>query len=135
MRQPGSLESGPEVFAEVGVVVSQVLERAVEAPEIVRALRSHGMTQAEVGAVAGVSDRAVRGWTHSAVHPEHYDRLAEMRDLVVLLSDSLSPRGIGQWLHARNRALDGQRPIEALTAGRFAQVRQAAQAFVEGSYL
>ena len=39
-----------------------MLERAVEAPEIVRALHSYGVTQAEVGAVTGVSDRAVRGW-------------------------------------------------------------------------
>lgn len=115
--------------------MSQVLDRAVEAPEIVRALRSHGITQAEVGAVAGVSDRAVRGWDHSAIRPERYERLAEMRDLVVLLSDSLTPRGIGQWLHARNRTLGGDRPIDALTAGRFGEVRHAAETFVEGSYL
>lgn len=115
--------------------MSQVLERAVEAPEIVRALRSYGVTQTEVGAVAGVSDRAVRGWTQSAIRPERYDRLAELRDLVLLLADSLSARGVGQWLHARNRLLAGERPIEVLAAGRSEQVRGAAQAFVDGSYV
>ena len=93
------------------------------------------MTQAEVGSVTGVSDRAVRGWAHSAVRPERYDRLAELRDLVVLLSDSLTARGVGQWLHARNRLLAGARPLDALAEGRFTAVRQAAQAFVDGSYV
>jgi len=73
--------------------VSQALERAVEAPEIVRALRHYGITQGEVGTVTGVSDRAVRGWQRSAIRPERYDRLAELRDIVALLSDSLSPAG------------------------------------------
>ncbi|HEY3736409.1 MAG TPA: hypothetical protein VGL26_03125 [Jatrophihabitans sp.] len=115
--------------------MSDVLERAVEAPEIVQALRAYGVTQAEVGSVAGVTDRAVRGWAHSMVRPDRYDRLAQLRDLVVLLSDSLSARGVGQWLHARNRMLGGQRPIDVLAEGRFADAQAAAQAFVDGSYV
>lgn len=115
--------------------MSQVLERAVEAPEIVRALRRYGITQGEVGTVTGVSDRAVRGWQRSSIRPERYDRLAELRDLVALLSDSLSPRGVGQWLHARNRLLQAERPIDLLSAGRFDEVRQAARSFIEGSYV
>jgi hypothetical protein len=115
--------------------MSQVLERAVEAPEIVRALRSYGVTQVDVGSVTGVSDRAVRAWATSTVRPERYDRLAELRDLVMLLSDSLSGRGVGQWLHARNRLLNGERPIEVVAAGRFDDARRAAQAFVDGSYV
>lgn len=115
--------------------MSPALERAVEAPEIVRALRAYGITQAEVGSVTGVSDRAVRGWGHSSIRPERYDRLTELRDLVVLLSDSLTPRGVGQWLHARNRVLDGGRPIDLLATGRFGEVHQAGRAFVDGSYL
>jgi len=115
--------------------VSDLLERAVEATEIVHALRPYGVTQAEVGSVTGVSDRAVRGWAHSAVRPERYDRLAELRDLVVLLSDSLTERGVGQWLHARNRLLGGARPLDVLGEGHFSEVREAAQAFVDGAYV
>ncbi len=116
-------------------MVSQVLERAVEASEIVRALRVYGLTQAEVGSVTGVSDRAVRAWASSAIQPVRYDRLAELRDLVLLLSDSLTPRGVGQWLHAQNRLLGGERPLHLVAAGRLDEVRQAAQAFIDGSYV
>lgn len=115
--------------------MTAVLDRAVEAAEIARALKSYGLTQADVGLVTGVSDRAVRGWAVSTVRPVRYDRLAELRDLVVLLSDSLTPRGVGQWLHARNRLLGGDRPLDALAAGGGQDVRAAAQAFVDGSYV
>jgi len=93
------------------------------------------LTQAEVGSVTGVSDRAVRAWARSTIRPEHYDRLAELRDLVVLLSDSLTPRGVGQWLHARNRLLGGERPLDAVVGGGLDEVRRAALAFIDGSYV
>ncbi len=115
--------------------MSDVLERAVEASEIVGALKPYGVTQADVAATTGVSDRAVRGWRESAIRPERYDRLAELRDLVLLLAESLTPRGVNQWLHARNRLLDGRRPVEVIRAGDLAVVRRAAEAFVDGSYV
>jgi hypothetical protein len=115
--------------------VSDTLDRAVEAPEIVHALRRYGVSQADVGSVTGVTDRAVRGWASSQIRSDRYDRLAELRDLALLLSDSLSPRGVGQWLHARNRLLSGRRPLEVMADGGVAEVRQAAQAFVDGSYV
>lgn len=115
--------------------MTTVLDRAVEAPEISRALKPYGLTQADIGLVAGVSDRAVRGWSVSTARPARYDRLAELRDLVVLLSDSLTQRGVSQWLHARNRLLGGERPLAVLAAGRGEDVRNAAQAFIDGSYV
>jgi hypothetical protein len=111
------------------------LDRAVEASEIVDALKPFGVTQGDVAAVTHVSDRAVRGWRTSDIRSDRYDRLAQLRDLVILLSDSLTPRGVGQWLHAKNRLLDGQRPVELLAAGRYQAVREAAQAFVDGGYV
>jgi hypothetical protein len=115
--------------------LAEALGRAVEADEIVRALRGYGVTQAEVGSVTGVSDRAVRGWDRSTIRPQRYDRLADLRDLVVLLSDSLTPRGVGQWLHARNRLVKGQRPLEVMAEGNLDEVRNAARSFIEGSYV
>ncbi|MHB8263437.1 MAG: DUF2384 domain-containing protein [Acidimicrobiales bacterium] len=112
-----------------------VLERAVEAPEIVQALRTYGVTQNDVASVVGVTDRAVRNWRTGRIRPEKYDRLAEMRDLVILLSDSLTPRGVDQWLHARNRLLDGARPVDLLYDGRFEEVQKAAKGFVDGAYV
>ena len=59
----------------------------------------------------------------------------ELRDLVLLLSDSLTPRGVGQWLHAKNRLLDGERPVDLLAEDHYEKVRSAAEAFVDGSYV
>lgn len=114
---------------------AELLERAVEAPEIVRALKPYGVTQSDIAAATGVTDRAVRGWQSSAIRPERYDRLSELRDIVVVLSESLTPRGVGQWLHARNRLLGGDRPVELLKLGKVEEVRRAAAAFADGSYV
>jgi hypothetical protein len=111
------------------------LDRAVEATEIVDALKPFGVAQVDVAAATQVSDRAVRGWRTGDIRPDHYDRLAQLRDLVLRLSDSLSARGVGQWLHAKNRLLDGERPIDLLAKQRYEQVRGAAESFIDGSYV
>jgi hypothetical protein len=115
--------------------MAHTLDRAVEATEIVDALKSFGITQVDVAAVTQVSDRAVRGWRTGDIRPDRYDRLAQLRDLVLLLSDSLTPRGVGQWLHANNRLLDAQRPIDLLAEERYEEVRGAAESFIDGSYV
>lgn len=74
-----------------GTTMAVTLDRAVEASEIVDALKPFGVTQVDVAAVIQVSDRAVRGWRTGDIRPERYDRLAQLRDLVLLLSDSLTP--------------------------------------------
>jgi hypothetical protein len=115
--------------------MAKILDQAVEASEIVDALKPFGITQVDVAAVTHVSDRAVRGWRTGDIGAERYDRLAQLRDLVLLLSDSLTPRGLGQWLHAKNRLLDGERPIDLLTEERYDEVRGAAESFTDGSYV
>src|SRR5690606_30179801 len=112
-----------------GSDMAPTLDRAVEASEIVEALKPFGVTQVDVAAVTHVSDRAVRGWKTSDIRPDRYDRLAQLRDLVILLSDSLTPRGVGQWLHAKNRLLESQRPVDLLAEDRYETVREAAEAF------
>lgn len=115
--------------------MAPTLDRAVEASEIVDALKPFGVTQGHVAAVTNVSDRAVRGWRTGDIRPDRYDRLAQLRDLVILLSDSLTPRGVGQWLHAKNRLLEGRRPLDLLAEDRYDTVRQAAEAFVGGAHV
>ena len=115
--------------------MAPTLDRAVEANEIVDALKPFGVTQVDIAAVTHVSDRAVRGWRTNDIRPDRYDRLAQLRDLVLLLSDSLTPRGVGQWLHARNRILHGRRPVELLAEDRYDDVRAAAEAFIDGAYV
>jgi hypothetical protein len=115
--------------------MTPALETAVEARDIVAALRGFGLTQDDVALVTKVTPRAVRGWKAAGIRQDRYDRLTELRSLVFLLSDSLSPRGVGQWLHARNRLLEGERPIDLLGHGESKRVQQAAQAFIEGAYV
>jgi len=101
--------------------MAAALDRAVEASEIVDALKPFGVTQLDVAAVTQVSDRAVRGWRTGDIRPDRYDRLAQLRDLVLLLSDSLTPRGVGQWLRdyrpGRELYAIGSNPEGARLAG------------------
>jgi transcriptional regulator with XRE-family HTH domain len=112
------------------------LDRAVEADEIVSALRAYGLTQADVALAAGVSDRSVRNWANDTpLRRRHEERLQALRQIVLLLDDSLTPRGVGQWFRAHNRSLHGRRPLDVLADGDFEAVRRAAAAFAEGAYV
>lgn len=57
------------------------------------------------------------------------------QEIGLLLSESLTPRGVDGWLHAPNRLLDGNGPVELLKLGKVEEVRRAATAFVDGSYV
>jgi hypothetical protein len=87
----GGLGGGEEV------TIAVALDRAVEAEEIVAALRGYGFTQADIAAVVGVTPRAVRNWTgDTGLRRTHEQRLHALREIVLLLDDSLSARRVGQ---------------------------------------
>jgi hypothetical protein len=112
------------------------LERAVEAADVVHALRQLGLTQAAIALATSASARSVRNWQRtSAIRPRAEDRLRELRDIALLLQETLTRRGVGQWLRARNRLLGGRRPLEVLAAGDTRAVREAAAAYVDGAYV
>jgi transcriptional regulator with XRE-family HTH domain len=116
--------------------MATTLDRAVEAEEIVTALRHYGFTQADVALATGVSERSVRNWSKDThLRRRHEERLQALRQIVLLLDDSLTPRGVGQWFRAHNRTLDGRRPLDVLAEDDFDAVRQAATAFGEGAYV
>lgn len=113
--------------------MAQTIERAVEADEIVAALRTYGFTQADIASAVGVTDRAVRDWAHEKpLRRNNEERLQALRQIVLLLDDSLSRRGIGQWFRAHHRLLGGRRPLDVLAEGDFDAVREAAAAFADG---
>jgi transcriptional regulator with XRE-family HTH domain len=115
--------------------MAQTLDRAVEADEILAALRGYGFTQADVARAVGVSDRAVRSWSQQgSLRRRNEERLHELRRIVLLLDDSLSHRGVGQWFRAHNRLLEGRRPLDVLAEGDTDAVRRAAGAFADGAY-
>lgn len=112
------------------------LERAIEANEIIVALRTYGFTQADIASAIGVTDRAVRDWAHEKpLRRGNEDRLQAIRQIVLLLDDSLSKRGVGQWFRAHNRLLGGRRPLDVLGEGDYEPVRQAAASFADGAYV
>ena len=115
----------------------QELERAVEAGDVVHALKEYGVTQADVAKASGAEAKTVYAWRASKSRPRNttYQRLDGLRETVRILSDSLTQRGVGQWLHAPNRLLDGRLPLDVLRDGDQPAVLAAAQAFIDGAYV
>jgi transcriptional regulator with XRE-family HTH domain len=105
--------------------------------ERVRYLRREmGLTEGDLAAATGAADRTVRRWLSSTTpQHRHAERLDDLHAVVKELDDSLTAKGVRQWLHGRNRHLDGARPIDCLAKGEFDAVYKAAQAFSRGYYV
>jgi len=116
---------------------ARTLNRAVEAGEVVRRLRDdYGLTQSAIAKATGATARSVRNWeATSAIRGRNDERLRDLREIALILSETLTARGVGQWLSARNRLLNGRRPIDVLADGKMEAVRDAARAYVEGAYV
>ncbi len=112
------------------------LRRAVAADEVVRALGSVGFTQKQIASAAGATDRSVRNWaTTGAIRPAFDERIRELSEISLVLSETMTARGVTQWLSARNRLLDSQRPVDLIALGESDRVRAAAQSLVAGDYV
>jgi hypothetical protein len=120
----------------VSVPTVAKLRRAVAANEIVQSLETIGYTQKQIANAAGASDRSVRNWAATgAIRPAFNDRIRELFQISLLLADTLTWRGVTQWMSARNILLDDQRPIELLARDESQRVRGAVEAFLEGYYV
>lgn len=76
-----------------------------------------GLTAQDIADAVGVGLRQVQNWAAGTVVPNRRDRLESLMDLqyvVELLSEVYTDEGIVMWLHARNRMLGGDRPLELL---------------------
>jgi Protein of unknown function (DUF2384) len=112
------------------------LKRAVAANDIVHALARIGFTQKQIATATGATDRSVRNWAATgAIRPAYDERIRELSELSLLLSETATPRGVTQWLNARNRLLDNERPVDLIARGEAGRVRAVAEAFVEGTYV
>src|SRR3954467_7666739 len=112
------------------------IRRAVAANEIVDALETIGYTQKQIAKAAGASDRSVRNWaTTGAIRPAFNDRIRELFRLSLLLSDTLTWRGVTQWMSARNVLLDNHRPLDPIARDDTDRVAGAVEAFLEGYYV
>ena len=109
-----------------------------DASRSVRHLRCEiGLTEADLALATGTDGRTARRWLAGDVSPQrrNRERIDDLRTIIEELEDSLTPKGIRQWLCARNRSLDGERPIERLSRRDFNAVYKAARAFAEGYYI
>lgn len=112
------------------------LHTAIETKDIVGALVEQGLTQQTIASATGASERSVRNWLkHSGILGSYEERLRELQEVVLVLADVLTPKGVDQWLRAKHRLLDGERATDALAAGNAAAVLDAARAYAEGVYL
>jgi hypothetical protein len=95
------------------------------------------LTQRELATAVGAGDRAVRRWAKEDGLPQarFLPAIDDLRDLVNILGETLPGIQTGRWLRARNRYLKGERPLDALKAGKFSSVREAAEAYAEGAIL
>lgn len=119
-------------------------ETLVEGPSTlarVRYLRGDvGLTETELADATGANPRTVRRWTNSndadfQRGPNYAQEIDDLYAVVNELRDSLTGRGIRQWLRSRNRYLKGERPIDLLRKGQFQDVYDAAIAFRDGVYV
>lgn len=58
-----------------------------------------------------------------------------LKEVQLILCDSLTERGVDHWLGTPNRVLEGRRPLDLLRAGQLEVVRKAAAAFMDGAYI
>src|SRR5687768_1559172 len=88
--------------------------------------RKMGLTEADLADGTGASTRTVRRWIVTTRPQARYaQRIDDLKTVVDELQDSMTPKGIRQWLRARNRYLDDARPIDLLRDGQFDRVKEA----------
>jgi DNA-binding transcriptional regulator YiaG len=109
------------------------LRGAVEVAEILELLRRRSkLTQRTIATATGSTVRSVRAWEGGVqIRQQAADRVRYLAEVVAVLSGTLTPLGIGQWLHARNRRLDSDRPIYLLTEDADRRVLAEAEALAD----
>lgn len=96
---------------------------------IVDDITRSGITQTELGQAVGASLRTVQNWAAGNGTPAgaKIRRLLDVQYIVRELREAYTEEGVRIWLHARNRNLDGQRPIDLLAAHQYDEVLAEAE--------
>lgn len=102
---------------------------------IVEEIREAVLTTSEVAQIAGVDERQVYNWAAGTSRPkgEKRDRLLEVHYILKALREVYTQEGADIWVHARNRSLSGQRPIDLLVAGDFQPVLMSVERLRTGA--
>lgn len=75
------------------------------------------LSAAEIGEIVGVGTRQVQNWAAGNGTPASNKRLRQLLDLeyvLDLVTEVFDAEGATMWLHARNRQLDGERPLDVI---------------------
>jgi hypothetical protein len=102
-------------------------------------LDEHKLTQREIAHMTGADERSVRRWlaSHDSIKIQRrYIRVIDdLRDLLGILESTLPDEQFARWLRARNRYLRGARPLDLIAEGHYERVREAGEAYADGSYV
>jgi hypothetical protein len=104
-------------------------------PYLVQEIRRCGLTLAEIGEITGVGERQVQHWGAGTSKPRDVsrDRLVDVHYIVSRLEEVYRADGVDIWLHSRNKALQGQRPLDLLRAGEFTPVLDEVERLATGA--
>lgn len=102
---------------------------------LVEDVRGAALTTAELAGITGVDERQVYNWASGVSRPRgaNKERLLELHYIVNELGSVYKPEGIDIWLHARNRSLKSEKPIELLMQGDFQTVLAAIERLKTGA--
>lgn len=104
MPSSAQAESDRSADPQVARLIAKVKERG-------------NLSAAEIGEIVGVGTRQVQNWAAGHGTPASSKRLRQLLDLeyvVELVTEIYEDEGATMWLHARNRQLDGERPLDLI---------------------
>lgn len=99
--------------------------------------RDLDLSDEELARATNAGVRTIRRLLSDADRPKKTrleESIDDLRAIVELLREAYSGQATRSWLMARNRLLAFDRPIDRLAKGNFDEVREAAEAFVDGDY-
>ena len=99
--------------------------------DLLRLLKHFGFTDQDISEGTRTDSRTVRRWKMAEPGTTAAGRLAEIRNVVLLLRDTgvLTDRGIVFWMRHPNRLLEDYSPMAVVGAGGFRAALEAAKCF------
>ncbi len=83
----------------------------------------------------GAHPRTVERWrTRTGPQRRYRERIDELAAVFAILGDGMDAAAKRAWLESRNPFLEWRRPAELLAAGRFDEVRAAAESYMAGDF-
>lgn len=102
---------------------------------IASARESAGLTNAELADAVGIGSRQLQNWAAGSGQPgsARLRRLLDLKYVLDLVEEVYGQDGATMWLHARNRALEGRRPLDLITDNRADEVINLLDRIADGN--